>query len=195
MIMDRVQRAKEILFNPADVWPRIKSEEMTVAGVYWSYACVIAAIPPIAEAVGVSLIGTSFIGIRYRAPLAGSVGAALVSYCLSLAALYLVALVINLLAPRFSSQRNFTSAFKLAAYSWTPSCVAGVLLLFPSLAWLSRLLSLYGFYLLFTGLPVLMETPQQRVGLYVVATIFLSAIIVGFMYSVIAIMFPLSNFN
>jgi hypothetical protein len=188
--MDLVRRAQDILLRPKETWPVIKSEEMTIAGIYKSYAFILAAIPAAAHAIGLLFIGTSFIGIRYRTSLESALGDAILSYCASLVSLYIVALVINSLAPKFASQKNLASAFKLVAYSWTPTWVAGILLLVPSLAWLTNLVSLYGFYLLYHGLPILMETPREKATVYSLSVMVLSIVLVGFILSVVVLIFP-----
>ena len=191
--MDLVHRVKDILLRPKETWPVVKSEGTTIGRIYKSYALILAAIPTVAQAIGLLLIGTSFIGIRYRASLDSALGEAILSYCVSLVAFYIVALIINSLAPKFASRKNLTNAFKLVAYSWTPSWIAGVLLLIPSLASLAKLASLYGLYLLYLGLPVLMDTPREKVTLYFLSAVILSIILVGFIVSVVALFFPLGG--
>ncbi|HUJ89770.1 MAG TPA: Yip1 family protein [Syntrophorhabdales bacterium] len=185
--MELLRRAQDILLRPKETWPVIKSEEMTIAGIYKSYALILAIIPAAAQAIGLVFIGTSFIGIRYRPSLDSTLGHAILSYCAFLASLYIVALVINSLAPKFSSQKNLTNAFKLVAYSWTPTWMAGILLLIPSLAWLANLVSLYGLYLLYHGLPILMETPREKATVYFLSAVVLSAVLIGFIFSVVAL--------
>jgi hypothetical protein len=99
----------------------------------------------------------------------------------------MVALVINGVAPKFASRKNLTNAFKLVAYSWTPTWLAGILLLLPSLSWLVNLASLYGLYLLYHGLPILMETPKEKVTVYFLSAVALSIVLVGFIFSVVAL--------
>ncbi len=193
VIMDLVRRVQNIILRPKKTWPVVKSEETTIGRIYKSYALILAAIPTAAQAIGLLLIGTSFIGIRYRASLDSALGEAILSYCVSLVALYIVALIINSLAPKFASRKNLTNAFKLVAYSWTPSWIAGVLLLIPSLSSLAKLASLYGLYLLYLGLPVLMDTPREKVTLYFLSAVVLSIILVGFIVSVVALFFPLGG--
>ncbi len=186
--MSLLQRVKDILLRPKDTWSVIKSEEATIAGVCKPYVITMAAVPAVAQAIGLLLIGTSVLGIPYKTSITRTVGDAALSYCVSLAAVYIVALVIKSLAPKFESRKNLTRAFTLAAYSWTPAWAAGPLLLIPSLAWLAKLISLYGFYLFYLGLPTLMDTPRDKVSVYFLSTAALSIIFVGFIFSILALM-------
>jgi hypothetical protein len=74
---------------------------------------------------------------------------------------YVIAGVIDLLAPRFGGTKNFPNALKLSVYSHTPLWLAGIFLLIPGLNFL-LVLGLYGLYLLRVGLPMLMGVPSER---------------------------------
>ena len=76
----------------------------------------------------------------------------------------------DLLAPAFASRRGFDGAFKLAVYSYTPFWLAGIFLLAPGLRFLV-LAGFYGVYLLWTGLPLLMQTPGPKLPAYAAATV------------------------
>ena len=186
--MDLLHRVQNILLRPKETWPLIKSEEATIAGVCKPYVITMAAIPAVAQAIGLLLIGTSVLGILHKTSITRALGDAVLSYCVSLAAVCIVALIINSLAPKFESRKNLSRAFALAAYSWTPAWAAGPLLLIPSLAWLAKLISLYGFYLFYLGLPILMDTPRDKVSVYFLSTAALSIIFVGFIFSILALM-------
>jgi hypothetical protein len=185
--MDLLQRVKDILLRPNEMWPVLRSEEAGIAAIYKSHVIMMAAVPAVAQAIGLMLIGTSFLGVRHRPSITSTLGNAGLSYCVSLAAVYIVALVINGLAPKFESRKNLTRSFTLVAYSWTPAWAAGPLLLIPSLDWLAKLISFYGFYLFYTGLPVFMEAPRDKVNVYFLCAIVLSAILVGFIFSILAL--------
>ena len=73
----------------------------------------------------------------------------------------MVYIVAGVLAPRFGAEKNFPNAVKLSAYSHTPLWLAGIFLLIPGLNFL-LILGLYGFYLLWVGLPMLMKVPNDR---------------------------------
>jgi hypothetical protein len=56
----------------------------------------------------------------------------------------------------------------LTAYSFTPVWLAGIFLLVPGASFLV-LLGLYGFYLMWLGLPALMNAPRDKTLPYVLA--------------------------
>jgi hypothetical protein len=71
---------------------------------------------------------------------------------------------------------------KVAAYTYTPFFVAGILYLIPSLTPLVIIAGLYGLYLLYLGLPIVMGTPKEKSLAYtivIIVTIILIYIIVA----------------
>jgi hypothetical protein len=74
--------------------------------------------------------------------MASGIQTGLVSLLSALIGVYLLAWVIDLLAPTFDSQKNFVRSLQLAVYSYTPQWVAGILLLFGT--GLSMLVSIIG---------------------------------------------------
>ncbi len=176
-----IERTKQILLQPASEWERIDVEPTSIAGIYRAHVIPLAAIPAVCGLIGGLLIGHSMFGITYRPSVAGAVTGAVVSYALTLVGVYVLAVIIDTLAPNFNATPNRTQAFKVAAYSGTASWVAGVFAIIPALAWLS-LLGIYGLYLLYLGLPRLMKAPEEKAlgytALTVIAAVVL-ALIVG----------------
>jgi hypothetical protein len=175
--MNIIQRAKDIMFKPTDTWAEIKAEQTTIKELYTSYAVILAAIPPIASFIGISLLGFSMFAFSYRLPIGWGISHAIVSYILSLVGIYVVALIIDALAPSFGSQKNQVNAMKVAVFSWTPSWIAGILMIIPALSPIAMLLSLYSLYLFYVGLPILMETPKEKAMGYVIVTILVSVVV------------------
>ncbi len=188
--MNLFERVFDILTRPTETWPELKHQPDSVRSLYLSYAALLAAIPAIAHILGATLIGIAVLGIRYRAPLSGAFGYAAASYALSLADAYVLALAVNALAPKFDSMKNFTNALKLSIYSATPYWIAGALFVFPVLSPLAFLLAAYRFYLLFTGLPVLMNAPRERRPLYLVFIIVISVCISVISAIIASMLFP-----
>ncbi len=171
--MDIVQRVQSILLKPKEEWVKIKAEPATVAGLFTSYIMVLAAVPAVFQFLGHILVGQRLplIGV-FRWSIGRALGNAVVTYVLGLVAVYIFALVVNELAPTFSSTKNLTSALKLTAYSMTPGWVAGVLYIVPGLWALSLVASLYGLYLLYLGFDTpMMETPKDKIVGYMVLSI------------------------
>jgi hypothetical protein len=162
-IMALIDRVKRILLTPKEEWPVIDAEQASVGGLYTSYIIPLAAIGPIASIIGWSVFGMKlpFLG-SFRLPIGISVRNALVVYVLGLIGVFVLALIIDALAPTFGGQKNQIQALKVAAYSYTAAWVGAIFNVFPTLAILGALVSLYSLYLLYLGLPVLMKAPQEK---------------------------------
>jgi hypothetical protein len=148
----------------------IRDEPTGFADVLTHYLMPLVAIPAFCGMFGYTFVGMRF-GFRavvYRVPLPMACIWAIAFYLATLIGIYVEGIVINALAPSFHAQQNAVNAFKLAAYTYTPAAIAGVLKLFPSLSFFVFLISLYSIYLLYCGLPVLMDAPQEKAVVYLV---------------------------
>src|SRR5262245_37122239 len=157
---DLVSRVKAIIMTPNTEWPIIAAETTTAADLYKSYIIIVAAIPAIAGFVSMSILG--FGGI-FRIGIARGLTIAVMSYVMSLIGVYIVALIIDALAPTFNSAKDQMQALKTAAYSMTVYWVAGILQIVPALGFLLVFLGgLYSLYVLYLGLPFTMKTPADK---------------------------------
>jgi hypothetical protein len=183
--MSLIERAKNILLTPRTEWQKIAAEPASVGGLYGSYIIPLAAIGPICTFIGITLVGVSvpFVG-TYRFPLMAGLTSAILSYVFGLIGVFVVALITDFLAPTFGGQKNQVQALKVAAYAYTPAWIAGALHLLPMLGVLVLLASLYGLYLLYLGLPVLMKSPVDKAVGYT-AVVVICAIIVAVVLGVI----------
>lgn len=179
-----VDRVYEILREPTDTWLEIKEEPSTTRQLYLRYAIPLAAIPPAARIVGMTVTGISFLGVRYHSPFLSALGYGFASYALSLLAIYITAFLTDKLAPRFGGQQNRDQAFRLIIYSSIPYWIGSLLLVIPSLAPIVTVISLYGYYLLFKGLPILMVTPRKNLPFYFLSLV---AITVVFSFAIASI--------
>jgi hypothetical protein len=170
-----IARVQQILLNPQAAWAQIDAESAGVQSLYFSYIIPLAAIPAIARFLGLLLSGLGFLLLP-----------AIVSFVFSLGAVYVFALIIDYLAPQFGAQKNFSQAFKVAAYTPTAVWVAGVFNIFPGLGTVVSVIGgLYSLYLLFLGLPTLMKPPSERAATYTLVAL-VCAIVVQVVFGAIA---------
>jgi hypothetical protein len=164
-------RAKNIIVAPKAEWAVIDAEPATIGDIYRNYVFPLAAIPAVAGLIGHMLIGVSVMGTTVRLSPVTAISGAVTQYIMSLITVFVLALIIDALAPTFGGTQNRTQAFKTAAYANTAGWLAGALMILPQLAPLAALLSLYGLYLLYLGLPLLMRAPAEKALAYTVVTI------------------------
>ena len=164
--MTLLQRVQAILLAPDSEWRVIDQESGNAATLFGGYVVYLAAVPAVAGFIGMSLVGFTVPAVgSVRVGLLSGLLAAVFAYVLAFVAVYIMALIIDALAPSFDGRKDRQSALKLATYSFTPAWIAGIFLLVPGLHFLT-ILGLYGFYLLYRGLPVLMDAPDERAMTY-----------------------------
>jgi len=158
-----IARVQNILMKPAAEWDVIAGEPASVQGLYTGYICILAAIPALASIAGNLLLSHWLV-------IPALIGA-VVNYVLTLVGVFVIAFIIDALAPSFGAEKNQIQALKLVGYSYTASWVAGIFLIIPFLGGLLAALGgLYSLYLMYLGLPKLMKSPEDKtVGYFVVS--------------------------
>jgi hypothetical protein len=95
---------------------------------------------------------------------------------------FVMALIVDALAPSFGGTKNQVAAMKVVAYGATASYVAGLLSLLPSLGILGIIAACYSIYLIYLGLPVLMKCPPDKAAGYTAVVVIVgivAAIVIG----------------
>lgn len=167
--MERIlERIRTVLLTPKQAWEPIREEPATIAEIIRNYLIYLAAVPALSAFIGRALVGYPLVG---REPLGRALLASVLNYVLTLVGVWVLAQVINWMAPNFGGTKDPIGAMKLAAYASTPYLVGGIFLLVPSLSVLHLVASLYGIYLIYLGLPALMQSPRERAAAYTVASV------------------------
>lgn len=165
--MNLFERVKQIIISPKSEWQTIDSENAPAQTLLFKYLFVLALIPAVATFIGFGIMGVSYGKIIH---VEGAIGIGIrqgfISYVSTILSVYLASWVIGFLAPSFGSEKNFGRAFTLVAYSYTPSLIAGVVLIFPAMAFIQMVAGIYGLYILYLGLQPMMKTPEDKLPIY-----------------------------
>jgi hypothetical protein len=172
--MDIVSRVKGILTNPRQEWAVIDDEPLDAAKLMTGYVIPLAAIGPLASAVGWTLFG---FGGFLRMSLGYAIAYAVTMFILSIVGVFITAWVVNALAPSFGATQSMPQATKVAAYSMTAAWVAGIFNLIPALAIIGLIGALYSLYLLYLGLPLLMKTSTEKAMPYTVVIVLVTIVV------------------
>jgi len=172
-------KIKKLLLSPKETWQEIKQEEVSARDLFKNYAIYIALVPALVVFLRYALFGV-YVPLQgtLRMPIFNALLVALVRFGVNLLGLYVVAWLIKQLAIYFDSKVNQVSALKLVVYAVTPLWLIQVFSLVPFLGFL-KLLGFYSVYLFYIGLPVLLETPEDRVFIFVFAIFFATLILSG----------------
>jgi hypothetical protein len=160
--MNIVDRIKNILMTPKTEWPVIANEPADPGQLLMTYVLPLTAIPFVGYLLS-GLVGS--MGLTY------GIAMGLVQFLTAVIGVYIVAFVVDMLAPNFGSEKNLGRSMQLVAYSMTPGWIAGILYVLPALGLIVAVASLYGLYLMYLGLPVIKKTPQDKQVIYLVVII------------------------
>jgi len=166
-------RVKNILLAPKEEWPVIAGEATTPQALYLSYIMILAAIGPIVILLTYGGLGS--FGIRV----------AIAAYVNSLIGVAVLALIVDVLSTNFGGSKDFASALKLVAYSFTATWIAQIALFIPVLGWLVVLAgAIYGFYLFFLGAPILKKCAADKAAIFTIVVL-LCAIVLMYLVRLI----------
>lgn len=182
--MALTERVKRILLAPKQEWAVIEAESTTPQQLYTGYVLPLAAIGPVAAAIGLSVFGVGFGAFHARIPFGAALRQAVVQYVLALVGVFVIGLVVDALAPSFGGQKSSVQALKVAVYSMTAAWLAGIFAVVPRLVFLG-VVGLYSLYLLYLGLPVIMKVPADKALVYT-AVVVVCAVVVLLITSAVA---------
>ena len=151
---------------PKEEWTAIRDEKCTVAKCFATHTALLAAIPPLS-----GFIGTAFIGWRIGSgpPVKLTVDSALMIavlyYFALMVAVASIGALINWMGKTYDADQPLSRSVVLASYVATPLFLIGIFQLYPIL-WLNMILGLpalaYSVYLLYTGVPIMMDVSTER---------------------------------
>ncbi len=184
-----IDRAKGLILQPSQELDRIDQETPSIQSLYTGYAIPLIAASVLASAIGMIVFGVNAVFIQYRPSPISALTTAALTFVFMLIGVWLLAKIIDFLAPNFGGQKSELKSTQAAIYSGTAGWIAGLFAIFPPLAVLG-LLGLYSLYILYRALPKLMKAPEEKAGMYTAAVV-VSAIVIGIIFS--AIMTPLTG--
>jgi hypothetical protein len=176
-------RAKAIILTPKDEWPKIESESKPQAAILKTYVIPLTAIGPIALFIGRVVFGFDAGIVTIHYPLVGSIIAAVVSFAIVIAGVFVTAYLADMLATNFGGTANKANAFKLAAYGMTAWWLSGIFFILPQL-WFFTILGAYSIFLLYTGVTPLMKVPEDKAIGYTAVLVICAGIILAISSSI-----------
>jgi hypothetical protein len=185
-----IARAQNILLRPKAEWEVIGAESATTQSLFTGYAMILAALPALARLIW-GFMPHCFFAVCVTTNPIFSVVSAVVYYAASLIGVFVIGLIIDALAPSFDGQKNQVQAMKVAVYSYTAAWLAGVFIIVPIVGFPLTLLGLYSLYLLYSGLPKLMKSPEDKSLGYTVVVVLVAIVVfvvVGAVASTVAAM-------
>lgn len=171
--MNLIERIKNILLSPTTEWETIKKEDHMISDLFTQYALKLAAIPAIAGLIGFTLFGHTFYDLSFGANLKWAIS----MYVMSIIGVFVLAYIIDVLAPTFGSKKHLPTSIKIVVFAYTALWVGGIFYLIPVLSVLVAIASIYSLVLLYKGLQIVKEVPQNKMVGYFVAILVASFIV------------------
>jgi len=178
--MNLVDRIKGMLVEPRSEWVAVAAEPATAQSLYTGWIMILAAVGPIALLLAMH-----------------SIQFALAQYVLSLITTFVLAVIVDALAPTFGGTKDFVASLKLVAYSYTAAWLSGVFLLLGTPGYLLTLVAtIYAFYTFVLGAPLLGKSSAEKAlpfTLVVVLCAIVLAFLTSFVFSGMTTMAPRMN--
>jgi Yip1 domain len=184
-------RVLGILKDPTFEWRTIAGETDDIQSLYMNYIGPLAIVPAVSMFIGLFIVGVPFIG-RYG--FFTALSTAVVLFIQTLIAPLIAAVVIEQLAPRFSSSGSTVDCLKLVAYASTPVWLGSVIYLIIYLSPLMIVPVIYAVYLFYLGLPPMLKTHPNNVVPFMLVSA-LAIIVVNVFLRLLLWMFGLPSYG
>ncbi len=156
----------QLFTNPKSGWESIHRHDYSIVGVLLGHTLLFALLPAISGYYGTSQVGWQIGTGEVVRMTAGSAGKIAVLYYLAMVfAVLTVGWMIHWMGKTYGADQPLSQCVALATFTVTPLFLVGIAQANPIL-WLNLVLGLpalaYTSYLFFTGVPVMMEIPEER---------------------------------
>lgn len=155
-----------ILFRPHEEWQKIRDRNDTALSHYIRYLILIALLPPVAWYFGSTEIGWTLTGRQIKLVPESAMQIMILFYISILVGIGVLGYMVHWMSETYEAKdSSFSKGVSIAAYTCTPMFICGAIGFYPIL-WLDILLGVaaacYTVYLLYIGVPIVMEIPKER---------------------------------
>ena len=161
-----LRHVKGLLTDPKHEWEKIRDNNESVSECYLYHVLPMAAISPLAGILGTTLIGWQIAGgtpVKLTPGSAIQIG--IVYYLAILFTVFVIGVLVHWMSETYGAKQSLSRCVAIAAYTATPLFLVGVMQLYPVL-WINFIVGLpalaYTVYLLYTGVPIMMEISLER---------------------------------
>lgn len=155
-----------MLFNPKREWERIREEGGTVGGHYVRYILLIGLLPAVAWYYGATQIGWTLGDRTIMLTSQSAMQIMALFYVAILVCVGFLGYMVHWMSETYEAHTSTLSkGVAVAAYTCTPMFVCGIIGFYPML-WFDILAgcaaSIWTVYLLYIGVPIVMQIPKER---------------------------------
>ena len=155
-----------LLFSPVEGWQAIQKANLSISACYFRQVIPLALIMPVCGYIGATRVGWPVPGADTVFMTPGSaLRMAIISFIAILVSVGAIGKLIQWMGQTYEAEQPLSRCISLAAYTITPLLIIGFATLYPPL-WFIYLLGLpalgYSVFLLYSGVPVMMEISKER---------------------------------
>jgi len=155
-----------MFFSPAEEWEKIRQDDAGVLAHLMKFIIPIALLPPIAWYYGSTQVGWEFSGRVIKLTDDSAMQIMVLFYFAIVAGIIGLGLMVHWMAETYEVDASSPAkGIGIAAYTCTPMLICGLLGFYPNL-WVDLLLGCvaagYTVYLLYIGVPIVMQIPKER---------------------------------
>ena len=155
-----------ILFSPTNEWVKIRDSNKSVVGHFLSYILIIALLPPVAWYFGSTQIGWDIGERNVRITADSAIQISVLFYLAIVIGTGGLGYMVHWMSETYEAHTSTVDkGIAVAAYTLTPLFVAGAIGFYP-LLWIDIIIgcaaAAYTVYLLYIGVPIVMEIPKER---------------------------------
>ena len=168
-----------IMIHPDREWRAIRSERHSFIQVFVSHVPLLALIPVICSYIGVTQFGWSFgDGNTVKLTNMSALSLCAITYVSLLAGVYALGEFINWMSNTYGvrddAEKRHYEGTALAVYVTIPVFLAGIVQLYPNIYLNAAALCIagaYSVYLIYEGIPILMNIPKERAFMYATSVV------------------------
>lgn len=155
-----------MFYHPKEEWGAIHRERYSIPHVFLSQISILAAIPAVSMFIGTTQVGWSIAGGDYvKLTTTSALFAVIAFYFACWAAVAFIGYTIYWMEQTYGGKVGLNECLILTTFTATPLFLSGLAGLYPVL-WFDVFVGLfalcYAVYLLYIGVPVIMEIPEDR---------------------------------
>jgi hypothetical protein len=155
-----------IMFRPSSEWEAIRTSSESIVLCYLKYVLLIGLLPPVAWYIGATDIGWQLGNRSIRITPESALQIMTLFYLSTLIGIGVLGYMVHWMAETYEvGGSTLGKGIKIAAYTCTPMFLCGITGFYPVL-WLDILLgcaaAAYTVYLLYIGVPIVMQIPKER---------------------------------
>ena len=160
-----LQLIRQFLNNLIRGWETLKKQPLSVAQCYIRYGVPFALIAPVAAFIGTTKVGWPVGSQTILLTTDSALQMSIISFFAILFAILVMAKMIQWMGQTYQATQSLGTCVALATFTAMPLFIVGIAMLYPPL-WFIYLIGLpalgYSVYLLYTGVPIMMEISPDR---------------------------------